>query len=49
VESKQTIISEPKIEIEKKEQVEKIIKKKKTKTKSTKKKNNYEGQATLPF
>ena len=43
------IMSKHKIEIEKKEQVEKIIKKKKTKTKSTKKKNNYEGQATLPF
>lgn len=43
-ENKQIIVSEPKIEQEKKEQV-KIIGKKKT----TKTKNNYEGQATLPF
>lgn len=49
VESEQTIVSEPKIEIEKKEQVEKTTKKRTSKSKSTKTKNNNEGQATLPF
>lgn len=47
LESEQTNVNEPKIEIEKKEQVEKTTKKKTSK--STKTKNNYEGQATLPF
>jgi ribA/ribD-fused uncharacterized protein len=49
VESQQPIVSEPKIEIENKEQFEKTTKKRTTKSKSTKTKNNYEGQATLPF
>jgi len=49
VESEQSIVSEPKIEIENKEQIEKTTKKRTTKSKSTKTKNNYEGQATLPF
>lgn len=48
-ESELTIVSEPKVQVEKKEQVEKLTKKKTTKSKSTKTKNNYEGQATLPF
>lgn len=49
VETEHTIVSEPKTEMEKKEQVEKITKKKTIKSKSTKTKNNYEGQVTLPF
>jgi ribA/ribD-fused uncharacterized protein len=49
VESEQTIVSEPKIETENKEQLEKTTKKRTTKSKSPKTKNNYEGQATLPF
>lgn len=48
VENEQTIVSEPEIKQEDKEQV-KITKKKTTKSKSTKAKNNHEGQATLPF
>lgn len=49
VENEKTIVNEPKIEMEKKEQVEKVSNKKTTKSKSKKKKTNYEGQATLPL
>lgn len=49
VESEQTIVNEPKNEIEKKEQVNKVRNKKTSKSKPNKKKANYEGQATLPF
>jgi ribA/ribD-fused uncharacterized protein len=48
VENEQTILSVPEIKQEDKEQV-KITNKKTTKSKSTKAKNNHDGQATLPF
>lgn len=47
VDSGQNIVNEPIIEREKKGQLEKVTKKKTTKSKQ--KKNNYEGQPTLPF